>query len=91
MGETGRVPQRLAQGADHAARESQVRRGANGGFYTASDCRVKCATLRAVKLFESRSVQVARLVFSAKKGSNPCKQRPSKGHRLPEDDASGND
>src|SRR5712691_7145319 len=41
------------------------------------------------KLFESRSVQIGGLVFSAEKGSYPCKQRPLNGHHLPEDDASG--
>jgi hypothetical protein len=46
--------------------------------------------LRAVKLFESRSVQVGRLVFSAQESSDPGKERPSNGHYLPEDDASRN-
>jgi hypothetical protein len=41
------------------------------------------------KLFESRSVRIGGLVFSAEKGSYPCKQGPSNGRRFPEGETIG--
>jgi hypothetical protein len=42
------------------------------------------------KICESRPVQIGGLAFSERKGSYPCKPRPSNGHPSAEDDASRN-